>query len=56
MLANADDIDGDDFLFGDLDGQMDEFVMHNKEAVDRLKSVRLSKGIIDPTRMVKEKS
>ena len=35
----------DELLFGDLEGQMDDFVMHKRDELDRLKSVRLSKGL-----------
>ena len=35
----------DELLFGDLEGQMDDFVMQRKDELDRLKSVRLSKGL-----------
>ena len=38
-------LDEEELLLGDLEGQMNSFVMHNKDHLDRLKSVRLSKGV-----------
>ena len=42
---NDNALDEEELLLGDLEGQMNSFVMHNKDHLDRLKSVRLSKGV-----------
>ena len=47
MISKLSDdaLDEEELLLGDLEGQMNSFVMHNKDHLDRLKSVRLSKGV-----------
>ena len=58
MLQNKDNLvdDADDLLGGDLSAQMDDFEMSNKEELERMKSLNVSKVEFSSSSVYSKKS